>query len=199
MKHWTLSIMLTSILIICTALLTVVLTSSTAYAGPYFGDEVMSRYSRAPSTESSKIEELGSLYVQIRKNTRGKVPHDPLTLADAILQASLKYKIQARLLSAIIMTESGYYVGAVNRRSNDYGICQINVANIKRMKLDKSRLLTDIKYSVEAGARVLAYFQGRYSHKEKYWYCRYNVGTRVLIGRLMRACQSYKRKVDRYL
>lgn len=113
-----------------------------------------------------------------------------------IIRIAKRYNLDPLLYSAIIAAESGYRVGAINKKSMDYGIAQVSEANIKAKGWDKKRILTDVAYSLDKGAQILAYFQRRYKSKEPTtWFCRYNVGTRKLIGKWKRICLRYASKV----
>lgn len=61
----------------------------------------------------------------------------------------------------------------------DFGISQIHYKTAQRYGFDTNRLITDLEYSVEAGAIVLSDFKKRYAHKEVYWYTRYNASSKI--------------------
>ena len=102
----------------------------------------------------------------------------------------------------------GYdYVGCVNRINKavvegvvvtDYGIAQIYYKTVDSYEFDTEKLLTDLRYSIDAGAEVLGYFYKRYSKREYDWWVRYNIGTRKK-HRVRTAWDEYKRLVSRYL
>lgn len=101
------------------------------------------------------------------------------TLSEIITHFSNKHKISPKLVNAILFVESNHKINAYNKRSKDYGIAQINIRNIKRLGLNKEKLLTSIEYSVEEGIKIMAWF------KEKYepiignkWVAKYNCGVR---------------------
>lgn len=109
------------------------------------------------------------------------------------------------------MQESGYDQYAVNFQCGidekrelhcvnvDFGIAQINYLTMKSYKFDQDRLLDDLPYAVNAGAKVLAWFHRKYAKLEpNTWYCRYNVGTRPL-KRVRKACFKYLKDVSRWL
>lgn len=133
-------------------------------------------------------------------------------LAKVIVSKSVKYKIPARTLTAILMQESAYNLSAKNitcgiKTSDsdketcivtDFGISQIHYKNIKRFGFNKKRLVTDLDYSVDSGAKVLATYS-RYSKTEpKSWYSRYNCGVKSK-SYLRDECILYKSRVDRYM
>jgi hypothetical protein len=85
-----------------------------------------------------------------------------------------------------------------NCRFRDLGIAQINRTNLPRFKLNKSRLLSDLEYSVDAGALILASYRRFERREPKTWICRYNTGTGHYVD-IELDCLNYKRQVDRYL
>jgi hypothetical protein len=115
-----------------------------------------------------------------------------------IVLKSHKHKISAKILTAILMQESRYNLAAINKATSDFGISQINIKNIRHMKLDKAKLLTSMEYSVEAGAQVLSTYT-RYQKKEPLtWLCRYNAGNRPLIV-IKKPCMNYLAAVQPWL
>lgn len=86
-----------------------------------------------------------------------------------------KHGLPVHIFRAILMQESSLRINAVNAHSSDYGIGQINIANIKRLGLDKQRLVTDKHYSVEQSAIFLAGIMHKYASKEPTtWWTRYH-------------------------
>lgn len=115
-----------------------------------------------------------------------------------IVQKSLKHKVSSKLLAAILMQESRYNVAAVNHKTLDFGMAQINIHNIRTMKLDKQKLLTSMEYSVEAGAKILGTYV-RYQKKEPLtWSCRYNTGNRPL-NVIKKPCMNYLASVQPWM
>ena len=95
-------------------------------------------------------------------------------VAAQIHAAAKKHDLKVDKLFAIIAQESKFRVGAVNKRSHDYGIGQINIKNIDALKLDRHRLLTDVAYSVNWSAYMLAHFKRYEKRGDKNWWTRYN-------------------------
>ena len=81
------------------------------------------------------------------------------------------------LVLSIIKIESDFVVHAKNRRSNDYGLMQVNGYHIKRLGLDAERLLRDVDYNMQQGCLILDWFLLKYPLTEAIG--RYNCGTRV--------------------
>lgn len=105
----------------------------------------------------------------------------------------------------MLMQESSYKIGAQNVQCGismttgkkdcvavDFGIGQINHKTIKNFKFDKRKLISDLTYSVEAAAIVLADFKRMYGKTDKEFWTRYNSGTK-------KNRETYKRLVARYM
>jgi soluble lytic murein transglycosylase-like protein len=108
-----------------------------------------------------------------------------------------QHNIDCLLFKAIITQESNWKIDAVNKRSSDYGLTQINIHTIKAYGFDKTKLLTNAEYSLQAGAKVLSYFKKRYYAKDKSgWFSRYNCGTST---RKKAACYKYQSKIESHL
>lgn len=142
---------------------------------------------------------------QIKKNNPNLDVEYTATLAKTIVQTSKKYGIHPKVLAAMLMQESAYKISAKNIKCGisiengkkdciivDFGIGQINHKTIKAFKFDRNKLLTDLSYSIEASAKVLADFKRMYGHKESDYWSRYNASTPS--KRLV-----YKRLVARYM
>ena len=80
---------------------------------------------------------------------------------------------------------------------SDFGISQIYYKTAKAFKLDLDELLTNLEYSVEAGAIVLGDFKKRYGKRESDYWVRYNCGTKPSTKRA--TCRRYKERVEKYL
>ncbi len=108
-------------------------------------------------------------------------------LAPVILRASLKYGIDYRLLTSVLLLESRGVAAAYNKKTRDYGIMQINVKTAHAMGLSMTCLM-NYKCNIDAGAKIISTIDdGKI--------CRYNVGTGNLLGRLLHNCARYERKV----
>jgi len=141
-------------------------------------------------------------------------------LAKIIKKVSKKHNIPANLFAAILAQESLYNVAAKNcqkgfvtpyrapagvstissdievRVCSDFGISQIHYKTVELYKFDINRLLSDVEYSVEAGAIVLSWFIKTYKHEEDA-FTRYNCGLKGNTDR--KTCQEYKKLVERFM
>lgn len=155
------------------------------------------------------------IYCQIKKNSP-KMPYKrAMKLSNIIYKAAKKYKIPANIYTAILKQESNYHLEAKGchkgimslnaddgiamaevKICSDFGISQIYYKTAIRYGLNISSLVSDLEYSVMAGAKVLAGFK-KYSKKDPDWFTRYNCGSRGTTKR--DTCQIYKKLISRYL
>lgn len=126
---------------------------------------------------------------QVQSNRPNLDRSKAFAVAVSANRAARKFKIPLNIVLAIAYVESGYDVSAVNSSSNDYGIMQVNAWHLKRSKLDKQKLLTDMDYSFYHGVRIFKWFYDRYPLEEAIR--RYNCGT-------SKNCINYRR-VKNYL
>ncbi len=76
----------------------------------------------------------------------------------------------------------------------DFGIAQIHYKNLSRFHLDKVKLTTDLDYSVDAGAMILAQYKHYQKREPDMWWTRYNCGTGKL-DTIKYACLQYQKSV----
>lgn len=124
-------------------------------------------------TSEAKVE-YNPIFDQVVKNHPKIDRMYAREVANAIQKVAKEMGIKPERLAAILAQESRYTLNAVNKRSRDYGIAQINHKTIESFGFDKQRLLTDLEYSVKAGAIVLADFKRMYGKREKNYWTRYN-------------------------
>ncbi len=114
-----------------------------------------------------------------------------------ICQASARYGVDCKLLTQIVMVESGGKTSAYNARTIDYGIGQINYRTAVAYHMDTARLLSDRKYALDRSAFVLSTYMHHYKTKEpQSWQCRYHIGTGKLT-KLKNSCNTYLQKLRR--
>jgi len=118
-------------------------------------------------------------------------------LAEVIVKHAKLNNVRPRILTAILMQESGFKVNAVSKENKDFGIGQIYHTTLKSYGFNKQKLLTDIDYSVAAAAIVLGDMK-KMKHKVDGddYFVRYNCGFKRAITDSV--CQRYKQLVSRY-
>lgn len=159
------------------------------------------------------------IYCQIKKNSPKLDKQKAMELSNVIYNISIKYSLPIRIFVGILAQESGYKLEAKGCHKGlvkdvkqgpfrfpmnddmfeykevkvcaDFGIGQIYYKTAKSFNLDLNRLTTDLEYSVEAAAIVLADFKKRYSAREVDWWTRYNASSKI-------KRKIYKQLVQRY-
>ncbi len=107
-----------------------------------------------------------------------------MKLAHYLNAVSKKYKLDPKVMIAIIDTESDFDNTKVSE-TGDLSLAQINTdiwnKELKRMKLpeiDGKRLKTDEKYALNQMAMILGILKNRHAHKDGIWYARYHSHTK---------------------
>ncbi len=117
-------------------------------------------------------------------------------LSNVFSKVSKIYKLDPKLLVSIAFQESSFNGSAVRKVSGlvfdeekgeykklsvgaDFCMMQIHMSNIKKMKLDVNRLLTDKAYCIEAGAKILSRYKKQHSKTDKSWWTYYNAKTKA--------------------
>lgn len=139
--------------------------------------------------------DVNPIFCQIVKNHPTINLNYAMKLSNVINKVAVEMGINPVKYAAILAQESMYKLEAKNCWDNechDFGIAQINKATIRAFKFDKKKLLTDLEYSVKAGAIVLADFKRMYGESEKDYWTRYNSSKPS-------KREKYKRLVARYL
>lgn len=131
----------------------------------------------------------GSIRSKIIQNNPKIVRSYASSLAASIAINCKNFNVNAKVMQAILMLESGYKLGSYNRYSKDYGVGQISLYNIHAYNIDVMRLMFDLNYSVYWSVKVFSWFYHRYPLNEAIK--RYNCGTR-------KSCVNWK-SVRRYL
>ena len=114
----------------------------------------------------------------------------PTALPDIITDAAKKHNLDRTYLSCLLKIESEYRITAVSK-THDIGIGQINAHTAESFGMDIKRLTTDINYSVDKAAYMLAYYKWLKGEESRTWPCRYNVGPGPLSGYRAIACENY--------
>lgn len=90
------------------------------------------------------------------------------------------YKVERDVLSCVLKVESNYRMGVVSD-TEDYGMSQINIKTAKMYGFNLVELLSDVDYSIKAGAIVLSDYRRTFRANEIVnWVGRYNIGYQSL-------------------
>lgn len=147
--------------------------------------------------------EKNPIYCLIIKNKSTINRSYAFKLSNEIYKVSKKYGIPKMVFTAIIAQESGYKLSAMSKITGlyqgkpttiivDFGLTQINWRNVERYGFDVDRLTSDMVYSLEAGAIILADFKRRYGKREKNFWSRYHASNNIRRS-------EYEKLVRRYL
>ncbi len=132
------------------------------------------------------IKALKAIELKLKRNASPKAVQ-PKVLAPVIIRLSKQYDVNPDTIVRIILIESKGIASAYNKRTNDYGLMQINGRTAKAYGLSKA-CLRNWECNLEAGIRVLADIRdGRV--------CRYNVGSGRLHKAKLSRCITYERKL----
>jgi hypothetical protein len=138
------------------------------------------------------------VYDQIRRIRPDMNENYRLQLSIEIKMACNKYKIPCQAFTAVLAQESMFRTSAVNMKTLDFGIGQVNRKTAAAHGFCETKLVTERQYSIDAAAQVFAYFYRRFGATESLYWCRYNVGTGDMHLGLARRCADYANKVLRY-
>lgn len=142
--------------------------------------------------QQEEIKMLQELMLRLQKK-HPKLKIDP-SLAPKIMVAAHKHGVSSRLLASIVAVESKFQPRAYNRRSKDYGLGQINIKSLFARGRSPN-LVYNIEYNLDLSALILAEKQKRFATRELNWYCRYNVGTGKMRGKVLTNCEKYAKLV----
>jgi len=98
-------------------------------------------------------------------------------LSAIIDKYSRKFDVDWEIIVAILKVESNFNVKAVNYKSNDFGIGQINIINMKHYGFDLGKQLTDVDYAVHNTCLILYDLKQKYNTKSQgvfQWFTRYH-------------------------
>lgn len=108
----------------------------------------------------------------------------PERLARVIVETAESEGQDPVLVAKIIVVESSCRAGAMNAKTHDVGIMQINETTARNMGVDRTCLL-NWKCNIKTGVEVLSGFRRP---------CSYNVGNKV--SKRMKSCLRYERRLD---
>ena len=150
------------------------------------------------SQARNPVDEIVAVLQRMPHDTR-RVSHADLeVIADAIYRVSRGSQlISWQILVSIAHKESAFHKGAIGP-TKDVGLMQISPRNIKRMGLDRKRLLTDPEYSLEVALELLEYNKTRF-HRYPFWIGIYQVGTRIHDPHRRLMAKNYHRSIQKRL
>lgn len=140
------------------------------------------------TTHQAPVARINEVLVRTMKVN----PKKSLDIANSIHLASTKYKIDPRIMIAIMKVESNFNQNAVNTFSckrtkakicGDHSIAQINYEvwskdfpKFGRAPLDYDRLKKDQNYAIHRMGEILSILKARHT-REVFWFTRYHSST----------------------
>lgn len=113
--------------------------------------------------------------------------------SEALLaEAAKQHKLPITLLRAIASVESNNNPLAVNRKTHDYGLMQVNIKTAQGFGYKPADLM-HAPTNVAVAAKLLKQYKRRFGH-EKTWACRYNLGTARNVSQ-WNSCKNYLDKL----
>lgn len=135
------------------------------------------------------IKSLQEIKHQLERHLApGAVPADEL--APLLRQKALEYEVDPDIVVRIVLQESRGLEKAINRRSHDYGLMQINRRTARSYQVGP-KCLMNWKCNLEAGIRILS----EVPHGDV---CRYNIGSGILQGEVMKKCTRYMQQLAQF-
>ena len=116
-------------------------------------------------------------------------------ISTLITKYAKKYKLERTYLSCLYKIESSYILNTVSK-THDHGIGQINERTAIMLKMNVEKLTTDLEYSIDKSAGMLAYYKWLKALDEpRTWVCRYNIGPGPLeLKNRSSLCEDYLAK-----
>jgi hypothetical protein len=109
-------------------------------------------------------------------------PEKAMELASLISTESKKYKIDPKVMVAIIMVESNFKQEAISR-TGDISMAQINIKTwslefkrLKRVSIDEQKMHNDKAYAISRMAEILSILSRNHTNK-KDWFASYHSKT----------------------
>lgn len=155
----------------------------------------------APVGKSSQLNRHKMVKKLIKLYNRRLNDKEASNIAAAALKVNSKgdCKVSWDLIVSIAIVESALNSKAYNRSTQDYGIMQINEKMIKRLNLNKSRLMKDVHYSFDSACKIITENKDKYSAKRPYWIGLYNSGVAFHKPIVIKNAKKYDQKIKSLL
>lgn len=124
----------------------------------------------------------------IANSAPGAIPAE--VLAPAIMQAAVKHRVSAVLLTRILLVESRGVANAYNPITQDYGLLQINERTRRSYGLT-NRCMANWRCNLDAGAMILADLLAIDGSRA----CTYNIGPRGRFAKYKEPCERYEHRI----
>lgn len=118
-------------------------------------------------------------------------------LASAVRDTSNACGISWQILLSVAYHESSLNLGAVNHKSKDHGLTQINEKTILTLGLDRHRLMKDERYALTAACQVIGENKAKYGKRYKFWLGMYRSGNAMWKDSVRASAIRYDRMIRR--
>ena len=115
---------------------------------------------------------------------------------------SREYGVSWKIVIAIFRQESNFDHKAINWKSRDFGMGQLNFMTIRRRKVDLGALLTDSDYAIKQTFLILKELKERYNTGARGWYrwfTRYNSFTPHFRRKYNKNLERHLTKIEGFL
>jgi len=136
------------------------------------------------STELSNSRKIAQIAKMVKTLAPTIKESKKMNISRAIFNSSKKYGIDAKIMLAIIATESSFRSEVVSS-SGDISVAQINVKvwekefiRLKLGSIDRKRLVNCDDYAITQMTKILSVIKKRHSKKDPQWFARYHSGTK---------------------
>lgn len=118
-------------------------------------------------------------------------------IADVIRTQSKEFGVAWQLLVSIAYNESSLGLHTVNATTQDYGLMQINIRNIRRLGYTARQVLNDRKIGVRIACKLIAENRKKYANRFPFWLGIYRSGTNLKEKRIRASAKSYDGMIRR--
>lgn len=170
-----------------------IVLASFAFGPPVYGD-------MEPISDHTNRIKLAAQYLQPDLSDA-----DAEIVAEEIVSASTEMEVRWEVILSILFQESSLRLDPqgcmkIKRRCSDYGIGQVNYRVWgKTFGWDRIRLLTDLRYSLQAAFQVLRHYKKTYHRQEFNWFSRYHSGTPSFRARYMGHLNRQYSRINTFL
>lgn len=114
----------------------------------------------------------------------------------ALVKHSTDCQTDWKVLLAIAYIESGFNRYAINKKTNDIGLMQVNAHTAKTLQLSTRRLLKDLPYNIQAGCKVIDENRMNFATRYSYWLGFYRAGVKVANPGTVRNAMQYSKIIN---
>jgi len=141
----------------------------------------------APDLEAAALRKLIIKHTPSR-GYKAATSVDAEVFFQIMFETAKKYNLDSTVLFAIAVVESNINLKAINHKTLDYCLMQIN----RKYNPDAPQLINSLEKCIDRGAKILSKFKRQYKTN---YICRYNIGYQ----NLPKTCKAYTVKIQNVL